>query len=69
MVTAKIGNWFKENREKYQWPERASRYDSERKINMLAEEVRIALDNGDVNVLRDSLVSIHRWKTNNTVSV
>ncbi len=65
METAKIGNWFKENREKYQWPEGASRYNSERKINMLAEEVRIALGNGDVNVLRDTLVSIHRWKTNN----
>lgn len=65
MVSMVIGNWFKENRENYQWPEGVDRLNSEYGINVLASEVKAALDSNDVKALQDSLVSIHLWKTNN----
>ena len=69
MVTDEIGNWFKENREKYQWPLTASRYESEHKINTLAIEVKTALDSNNVKPTQDSLVSIHWWKNNNRFGI
>ena len=68
MVTAEIGSWFKENREQYRWPERYSRDQSERKINTLAAKVKKALQDCDANALYDSLICVHRWKSERTTT-
>jgi hypothetical protein len=60
-----IGAWFKKYRESYEWPRGDRRERSEQKIFNLHSSVRIAISDKDVKALAESLIAIHRWKTNN----
>ena len=64
-VPKTVGDWFKRHREGYQWPKTSSRKESEQRINKIQAAAGAALENKDTDALRDVLIDIHRWKTNN----
>ena len=60
-----VGNWFRAYRELYVWPSGLSRRASEGRIADLGNDLRTAIREGDAELLRSALVSVHRWKTAN----
>ena len=60
-----VGYWFTLYREKYRWPKGSSRKESEQRVDKFQKAARSVLDNEDTNALKDALIDIHQWKTNN----
>jgi len=63
--TPAIGDWFRSHREKYEWPIGKGRKASEDDITDLLNKVQVAITNQNPNALKEAMVKIHCWKTQN----
>ena len=69
MIPGEVGKWFRQNRESYIWPDGRTRQQSEKLIDSLSDEMRVALASGETEALKQSLINIHNWKNNNRMGV
>jgi len=58
-------DFFEYWRMQYRWPLDRSREESESKISELLNQAETATNSGNERLLENTLVSIHRWKTQN----
>ena len=67
-MTAEIGEWFKKNRENYQWPKDSGRTSAEQEIQRILSNTQDALGADDPTRIRNALLAIHGWKSYRTLS-